>query len=258
MARKKSLFILVTAFIFMALVITGCRQSYAPMEDGESLATPTVEGAFPEELPEDMEGVFEAGSQTATAQAAGLGADAPTAVPVVEEDATLEPAAETNDGAEDTPTEAVTEEAPTEETTPPTATVTSPVLDPTETPVPTTAPVDTSSLPSSYTLKQGEFPYCIARRYNVDPTELLNLNGISSAEARVLSAGITLKIPTTGNPFPYDRALNTHPVTYVVPETTTVYGIACFFGDVDPAKIVSLNSISNPNQVPAGTSLQIP
>ena len=52
----------------MALVTSGCRQSYAPME--ESLATPAEGGdGFPEEIPSDMEGVFEAGAQTATAQA---------------------------------------------------------------------------------------------------------------------------------------------------------------------------------------------
>lgn len=250
MAHKKSRFILVTAFIFMALVISGCRQSYAPMD--ASLATPTVEGgSFPEELPADMEGVFEAGAQTATAQALA----AESTLPAVE-GATAVPSGDT----ELTPEGNAAADAPTatEETTPPTATVTSPVLDPTETPAPTSAPVDTSNLPATYTLKRGEFPYCIARRYNVDPTELLNLSGISSAESRTLSAGVTLKIPQTGNPFPYNRARNTHPVTYVVPETTTVYGIACFFGDVDPAQIISLNSISNPDSVAAGTSLQIP
>lgn len=252
MAHKKSLFILVTAFIFMALVTSGCRQSYAPVD--ESLATP-AEGAdgFPEEIPSDMEGVFEAGAQTATAQAldpaAAAAAGEATAVPTTAEDASLTPDAEN-------PTEEATDEAP-ETATP---TVTAPVIaDATATPMPTNIPsVNVGSLPSLYTLQKGEFPYCIARRFNVDPSELLNLNGISSAAAGALQPGLTLKMPTTGNPFPYDRARNPHPVTYVVPETTTVYAIACFFGDVDPAKIVSMNNISNPNSVAAGTSLQIP
>jgi LysM repeat protein len=253
MARKKSLLILITAFIFMALVISGCRQSYAPLD--ESLATPTVEGgaAFPEELPADMEGVFEAGAQTATAEAIAAlpGAEEPTAVPAAGGDTELTPEGET-------PTEAVGAADTTTETETPTATL--PVVaDATETPVPTNIPsVDVNNLPSSYTLKKGEFPYCIARRFNVDPSELLSLNGISSAASSSLQPGLTLKIPQTGKSFPYDRARNNHPVTYVVPETTTVYSIACFFGDVDPAKIVSLNSISNPDSVAAGTSLQIP
>jgi LysM repeat protein len=249
MAHKKSLFILVTAFIFMALVISGCRQSYAPMD--ESLVTPTIEGGagFPEELPADMEGVFEAGAQTATAQAL----EAASTLPAVEE-----PTAVPGEDTELTPAGDNTAEAPTEDTTPATATNTLPVVaDATATPVPTSIPsVDTSSVPSSYTLKKGEFPYCIARRYNVNPSELISLNGI--ADAGALQPGLTLKMPQTGNPFPYDRARNTHPVTYVVPETTTVYAVACFFGDVDPAKIISLNSISNPDSVASGTSLQIP
>ena len=256
MAHKKSLFILVTAFIFMALVTSGCRQSYAPVD--ESLATP-AEGAdgFPEEIPSDMEGVFEAGAQTATAQAldpaAATAAGEATAVPTTAEDASLTPDAEN-------PTEEATEEATDEAPETATPTVTAPVIaDATSTPQPTDIPsVNVGSLPSSYTLQKGEFPYCIARRFNVDPSELLNLNGISSAAAGALQPGLTLKMPTTGNPFPYDRARNPHPVTYVVPETTTVYAIACFFGDVDPAKIVSMNNISNPNSVAAGTSLQIP
>lgn len=252
MAHKKSLFTLITAFIFMALVISGCRQSYAPMD--ESLATPTIEGgnAFPEELPSDMEGVFAAGAQTATAEAIAAvpAAEELTAVPTTQSDTELTPADGNTNDAADTATETATE--------PPTATL--PVVaDSTATPVPTNIPsVDVNNLPASYTLKKGEFPYCIARRFNVDPGELLSLNGISSASSNSLQPGLTLKIPQTGNSFPYSRARNNHPVTYVVPETTSVYTIACFFGDVDPATIVSLNSISNPDSVAAGTSLQIP
>ena len=50
MAHKKTNFILITVFIFMALVISGCRQAY-PSAD-ESLATPLAEGDsnFPEEI----------------------------------------------------------------------------------------------------------------------------------------------------------------------------------------------------------------
>ena len=249
MAQKKSLFILISAFILMALVSTGCERSYAPID--ESLATPEVEGnPFPDELPADMEGVFEAGAQTATAQAVGAGAapvaEDPTAVPAV--------------------TEGDTELAPTEETaggeeTSPTATNTAPVLDPTATTAaPTNIPsVNTSNLPANYTLKKGEFPYCIARRFNVDPGELLNLNGITTAQAGVYQPGLSLQIPQSGNAFPSTRARNTHPVTYIVPDTTNVYGIACFFGDVDPAAIITANpSITNPDSIAKGTSLQIP
>ena len=246
MAHKKSLFILVTAFIFMALVSTGCERSYAPI-DG-SLATPTLDGnPFPDELPADMESVFEAGAQTATAQALEAGA-APaagesTAVPATG-DNELAPTGET--GAEETP---------------PTATSTPPVLDPTATTAAATniPSVNTNNLPANYTLKKGEFPYCIARRFNVNPVELLSLNGITTAQAGIYQPGLSLKIPQSGNAFPATRARNTHPITYIVPATTNVYTIACFFGDVDPADIIAKNpSISNPDSIAVGTSLQIP
>ncbi len=129
-------------------------------------------------------------------------------------------------------------------------------VQPSNTPVFTSIPF---SLPTSYTLKKGEYPYCIARRFNVDPGELLSLNGISSGMASIPELGMTLKIPQTGNPFPSNRAINSHPVTYTVPETTTVYSIACFFGDVDPISILKENpEIINPDSISAGTKLQIP
>ena len=255
MAHKKSTFILVTAFIFIALVSSGCERSYAPIDGAQ--ATPTVEGgSFPEALPSDMEGVFEAGAQTATAQALGIAAPAvagdATATPVVGTDSELLP--EGGTATEAAPTETVTGGT---DTTPPTATL--PVLaDPTK--APTSVPsVNSGGVPASYTLKKGEFPYCIARRFNVDPGELLNLNGITTAQAGVYQPGLTLSIPQTGNPFPSDRSRNNHPITYIVPEATTVYGVACYFGDVEPSAILSANpSISNPDLISAGTSLQIP
>ncbi len=254
MAHKKSLFILIFAFILMAVITSGCNRSYAPTDENQALATPTIDGtAFPEELPADMASVFEAGAQTATAQAMSTGAEpvAETAVPNEAADATNE--TEVAPEAEPS-TEATTEtEAAVAATTEAPATE-APVIS-TATPIPS---VDTGNLPPTYTLKKGEFPYCIARRFNVDPSELLSASGISTTNANALQPGLTLTIPQTGKPFPYDRARNTHPVTYVVPETTNVYAIACFFGDVDPAKIVSMNGISNPDVVAAGTSLQIP
>jgi len=232
-AQKKSGIILITALIMMALITIGCERSYAPLD--ESLATPTIEGesAFPEALPSDMEGVFAAGAQTSTAlAAAGDAAASTTETPTG--DVELSPEAESPAG--------------------PTATATLPVIAAT-TAVPTTAIV---GKPASYTLKKGEFPYCIARRFNIDPGELLALNNLSSAQAQSLQPGLTLSIPQSGSSFPSTRALNAHPVSYTVPQNTTVYGIACYFGDVDPAAIMSGNTIVDPNNVTAGTILKIP
>ncbi len=62
----------------------------------------------------------------------------------------------------------------------------------TQAPYPTLTP----GIPKSYTLQKGEFPFCIARRFNVDPGELLNQNGLGTNS--IVYAGLALKIPQTG------------------------------------------------------------
>lgn len=120
--------------------------------------------------------------------------------------------------------------------------------------LPTSAPV--GSRPATYTLQRGEFPYCIARRFDVDPDALLRLNGLSSGN--IYYPNLTLKIPQSGN-FPGTRALRNHPATYTVPSSAdTVYGIACLFGDVDPAAIAQANNISVGAALTAGQQLSIP
>lgn len=117
-------------------------------------------------------------------------------------------------------------------------------------------PSPTPGVPAEYTLQQGEFPYCIARRFNVNPAELLSLNGLTSASAS--SPGMTLKIPQSGNPFPGNRALIPHPTTYVVKSGDTIYKIACAFGDVDPLAIAFVNNLQPPYQLTPGQTLHIP
>jgi LysM repeat protein len=119
------------------------------------------------------------------------------------------------------------------------------------------APTATPGIPTSYTLKKGEFPYCIARRYNVNPSELLRINNLTSTS--VLRAGMTLQIPQTGNPFPGNRSLRAHPTTYIVASGDTIYSIACLFGDVDPEAIAYVNNITSPNkQLTPGQTINIP
>jgi LysM repeat protein len=120
--------------------------------------------------------------------------------------------------------------------------------------LPTSAPV--GSRPATYTLQRGEFPYCIARRFDVDPDALLSLNGLSSGN--IYYPNLTLKIPQSGN-FPGTRALRNHPATYTVPSSTdTIYGIACLFGDVDPAAIAQANNIAVGASLTSGQQLSIP
>ncbi len=115
--------------------------------------------------------------------------------------------------------------------------------------------------PASYTLQNGEFVYCIARRFNVDPDEILALNGI--ADSQTIYPGLTIKLPQTGNPFPGNRMLRNHPATYTVAgsdETvySVAYSVACAFGDVDPALIAQNNSISVGAALTPGQTLNIP
>jgi LysM repeat protein len=122
----------------------------------------------------------------------------------------------------------------------------------TNTPVPPLAP---EARPQTYKLQKGEFPYCLARRFDVNPGDLLQLNGLSSSSRTYV--GQELKIPQTGS-FPDGRALRKHPVDYTVQANDTIYTIACYFGDVSPQAIANQNGLTDPFTVTAGNVLKIP
>jgi LysM repeat protein len=120
-------------------------------------------------------------------------------------------------------------------------------------PLPTSMPV--GSRPASYTLQPGEFPYCIARRFDVNPTELLRVNGLPNGD--IYYPNLKLTIPQSGS-FPPPRARNTHPTTYTVTASNeTIYSVACHFGDVDPAVIASTNNLQG-TTLTVGQQLNIP
>lgn len=121
------------------------------------------------------------------------------------------------------------------------------------TPLPVPPPL---VVPATYTLQRGEFPFCIARRFNVDPGELLRVNGLSSYS--VFSTGMVLRIPQSGNTFPGNRALQPHPASYTVGGGDTIHTIACAFGDVDPDAIAYVNGLTPPYRLTPGQVLQIP
>ena len=128
---------------------------------------------------------------------------------------------------------------------------------PTITPEPTEViPVPTVTTPVEYTLKEGEFPYCIARRFDVNPQDLLAVNNI--VEGQLVSPGTVLQIPQTGS-WPADtRTLKPHPTTHTVAAGETVYSIACEYGDVTPEAIIAVNQLEEPYNLTAGQNLQIP
>jgi len=140
------------------------------------------------------------------------------------------------------------------------ATPTSAAAAATKTPKPTSAPVEvaeaTPGIPTSYTLQKGEFPYCIARRFNLNPNELLVQNGLNANSTTY--PGMKLSIPQTGHSFPGSPALHSHPATYTVKSGDTIYTVACYYGNVDPLVIAKVNGLSSPYTLKSGQELQIP
>jgi len=111
---------------------------------------------------------------------------------------------------------------------------------------------------SPYTLQKGEFPYCIARRCNVDPAELLSLNGLASGE--IYYPNLTLNLPQSGKSFPPPRSRRSHPETYTVSDASlTVSGVACVYGDVHPNDILQANpGLSLGSPLTVGQQINIP
>jgi len=131
-----------------------------------------------------------------------------------------------------------------------------------ETPVPTPAPTNTPVIiptptrPATYTLQPGEWPLCIARRYNLDINDFFTANGLGM-DSRP-AAGTVLKIPQSGTWTSGERALKPHPTTYTVKSGDTIYSIACAFGDVFPEAIAAANNLQSPYTLQPGQVLQIP
>ncbi|MEX2162468.1 MAG: LysM peptidoglycan-binding domain-containing protein [Anaerolineales bacterium] len=123
----------------------------------------------------------------------------------------------------------------------------------------TPAPITEFDVPSSYTLHQGEHPYCLARRFNIDPSAILAANNLTESEAGNLSVGATLAIPVAEvGSFGSDRALRAHPATYTAGSNDTFYSIACAFGDVWPENIAEANGMDVDDALQAGQTLHIP
>lgn len=116
-------------------------------------------------------------------------------------------------------------------------------------------PTATPGTPSTYTLQRGEHPYCIARRFNVNPDELLRQSGLSRGST--FYAGMQLNIPRSGS-FPANRSLKAHPTNYTVASGDSIYSIACAFGDADPNAIIAANNLQAPYNLSVGQSLYIP
>ena len=134
------------------------------------------------------------------------------------------------------------------------------VVEATNTPVPAeteeTEIVTEYAVPDSYTLHQGEFVFCLARRFNLLPEDIMTYNGITSGT--IFYPGETITIPPSARAYVGERALQYHPSTYSVVYGDTLYSIACLYGDVDPRAIAASNDVDIDQVLTPGTVLQIP
>ena len=223
--------------ILLVLSLSACKRS---LPTPEASPTPVTEGGEVQPGATDIfDNMLVFATQTAMVQTQVASGDTPAG-------------GETGDGNEGGeagpgPEEATPEPpAQTEPTVPVVPTATKPAAN---------IPPPTPGIPTTYTLQKGEFPYCIARRFNVDQSELLNMNGLSG---NYFSPGMTLSIPQTGNPFRGPRSLRDHPTTYVVTAGETINSIACLFGSVSPEEIIAANGLVPPYALNPGQTLQIP
>jgi len=115
----------------------------------------------------------------------------------------------------------------------------------------------TPSRPSTYSLQTGEFPFCIARRFNLDIDKFFAVNRLTM-DSR-LAVGTELTIPESGtwNSSYGARTLRDHPTTYTVMSGDNIHTIACLFGDVFPEVILAENGLSG-ETIQVGQSLKIP
>lgn len=127
---------------------------------------------------------------------------------------------------------------------------------PTNTPSPTPMPsLAAMTRPTTWTVQGGETVYCLARRFNVDPNDMLAINGLNNYS--MLRIGDELKVPQSGS-FPGERQLLAHPDVWNVSPGETVYYIACEYGDVWPEHIIAVNGLQAPYSLNGFKTLQIP
>ena len=229
--------LIIVSLTVAALLFAACERSAAQ----PVLATPTAESSNPVSQPTGISLVEAWGTSTAiyqqTAAAQGLVSATPTS-------GTPQPSlTATPIGTVSTASTSV----------PPTGAATTPTTGTTPAVIMATA---TPGRPASYTLHPGEFPYCIARRFNLNPDDLLTLNGLMS-QGQIVQPGLVLRIPQTGS-FPGNPALHTHPGTYTVTVDDTIYGIACYFGNIDPTSIAAANNLTLSSPLTTGQILNIP
>lgn len=247
------------------LLLSACTQTYSQAPIGTPTSIPT--GLFVSPFPsgqDPLKIIADLGTQTAAAGTAAAGGATVAVVGTPGTPATgvvgTDTSAATSSGTESATLLPVTV-IPGGSTFTPTTQAGSTIVVPTisgTSSAPTTA-ATVGPVPSTYTLQKGEWPYCIARRFNVNPDELLNLNNLSFAQSSMLMPGLVLSIPQTGDPFPSDRAWHTHPDSFTVDSADqTVSGVACYYGDITPQAVATANNLTISSILTVGQKLTIP
>jgi len=109
-----------------------------------------------------------------------------------------------------------------------------------------------------YTVQPGEWIWEIARAFNVDPEEIIELNNLSSPDQIV--AGMVIRIPSEDGGSTEPEATTTASaggVVHVVQPGEWIWSIARIYG-VDPQTIIDANNLVNPGTIYPGQELTIP
>ena len=111
---------------------------------------------------------------------------------------------------------------------------------------------------TEYTVKPGDWIWQIARSFNVDPQEIIDLNDLTSPSQ--IQPGMVLQIPVpsvspeaTGTPGATEAGGTVH----VVKPGEWIWQIARIYG-VDPQSIIDANDLVNPTMIQPGQELIIP
>lgn len=233
MASMKRGALVASTLMLMAVIVSACNQPYSqspsvtntPIDPNSLFATPM--GQTPSMSDVEIFGTGTAQALTGT-PLAGIVTQTPP-----------DPS-----GATATPTPLIAVNA--------TATATLAVSTGVTTPVPLAG--------GEYILRKDEFPFCIARRSGVNPYDLLKVSGLTSPD--IYYEGLKLRIPQNSTWNEADlgpRRLRTDH-SYVVTGNgdTSVYGVACKYGAVDPAALAQANSISVDAKLTVGQTLSVP
>jgi LysM repeat protein len=262
MSNKKRVSLAIVTLIITSIFLSACEQSLS-----EAGPTPTLiaTGLFVSPFPSvenPMAMIEEFAKQTAAAQTVAAGGVATTGTPgtpgtqvtttVTVTGTIIPPLTDITN----TPGVSTTNVVSTPTNANAAVATTAVVSAATVIPPANSTPVPAGVRPASYTLQYGEFPYCIARRFNVDPDALLSASGLTSPD--LYYPGLVLNIPQSGA-FPGTRMLASHPATYTVGSSDeTFYSIACKYGDVEPGTLASANGLSTGATLSVGQQIKIP